>query len=490
MGVSFLANVIQIHDKPTEVFFFPYSRTWELLVGSFVAYLSIHSIAKTKFEKIANLLSWLGVTLILTGWILLDSKKIIFPSLWALIPTLGAACLIFAGEKAWFNRKVLANKIAVFIGLIGYPLYLWHWVLLSFVRITEMKQPSSWARVSILVVSLILAWLTYYFVEKNIRFQKSRFVSIGLLVCLLVIGSAGYLVELQKGYPNRHKIEENWTEGELGNDVFKKKGLISQQNCIDKYQKLFDKDAVSKELFDYEFCLFQNSEKSPTALLLGDSHANHLYAGLVMDTDLTGGNLLNIGIGGCYPFVDLTFQEEKCQQLVNNSLKMAIETPSIGTLILTNRVFKPKDSSQFKKLFDSNSRTEDNFYFTLQNSMRKTLQQLLDANKKIIFVLDTPKLDFSPAECVARPWRLSGQSFKTPCASSRLEIDEARRKYLDVVLPVLNEFPSIQILDPLPAFCDEAYCWAIKDKKLLYRDNGHLSEVGAIYLGEYFQHEK
>jgi hypothetical protein len=398
--------------------------------------------------------------------------------------------LIFAGEKAWFNRKILASKIAIFIGLISYPLYLWHWVLLSFVRITEMKQPNSWARVSILVVSMILAWLTYYFVEKNIRFQKSKFISIGLLVCLLLIGSAGYIVELQKGYPNRHKMEVNWTEGALGSDIFRKQGLISQKSCLDKYKTLFDKYAVNKEFFDYEFCLFQNSEESPTALLFGDSHANHLYAALITNTNLTGGNLLNLGIGGCYPFVGMSFQEEKCQHLIDNGLKMAIETPSIRTLIMTSRAFKPKDLPMLKKLLSLNNRTQEDFYLTLQNSMRKTLQQLLNANKKIIFVLDTPKLDFSPEECVARPWRLSGQSFKTPCASSRLDIDEARQKYLDIVLPVLKEFTSVKILDPLPAFCDETYCWAIKDKKLLYRDNGHLSKVGAIHLGEYFKNEK
>ena len=51
-----------------------------------------------------------------------------------------------------------------------------------------------------------------------------------------------------------------------------------------------------------------------------------------------------------------------------------------------------------------------------------------------------------------------------------------------------SSFQSVRVLDPLPAFCDDTYCWAIKDKKLLYRDSGHLSEVGAIYLGRYFQH--
>ena len=69
-------------------------------------------------------------------------------------------------------------------------------------------------------------------------------------------------------------------------------------------------------------------------------------------------------------------------------------------------------------------------------------------------------------------------------------VDDTRKKYLDVVTQVLKEFPSIEVLDPMPALCDNEYCWAIKDKKLLYRDGGHLSEVGAIHVGEYFKNEK
>ena len=490
LGVSFLTNVIQIHDKPTEVFFFPTSRAWELLIGSLIAYLSIYSIGKNQAEKFANPLSWLGVILIFSAWILLDSKKILFPSWWALLPTLGAACLIFAGETAWFNRKILASKIAIFIGLISYPLYLWHWVLLSFLKTTEVEKLSSMLKISVLIISVILAWLTYFFVEKNIRFQKSRFVSLGLLLCLLLIGSAGYVVKLNEGYPNHHKLAVNWIEGELGSDPFVKKGLRSQEACVNKYKNILGRDISGGKLADYGFCLLQNNEKAPTALLLGDSHANHLYSGLVTNTELTKGNLLNLGRGACHPFVDLSFQEDKCKQLVKAALDMAISTPSIENVILTSHVFKQKDLPALKKLFGSQAVTENDFYDGIQNGMRKTFQQLLSANKKVIYVLDTPALQFSPGLCIARPWRLSGESFKSPCAISRNLVDDTRKKYLDVVTQVLKEFPSIEVLDPMPALCDNEYCWAIKDKKLLYRDGGHLSEVGAIHVGEYFKNEK
>ena len=487
---SFLANVIQISDNPTEVFFFPYSRVWELLIGSLIACLSIHDIAKNQAEKFANPLAWLGVVLILSAWIFLDSKKILFPSWWALLPTVGAACLIFAGEKAWFNRKILASKIAVFIGMISYPLYLWHWVLLSFLRITEVEKLSGLLKFSVLIMSIFLAWLTYFFVEKNLRFQKSKLVSLGLLLSLLFIGSVGYVVNVKSGYPERFKFEVSWNEGDIGNDTFKNKGLRFKKDCIDKYTAIvFEK--FSKE---DEFCLIENANEKPTALLIGDSHANHLYSGLVTNNALTGGNLLNLGASSCFPFFDNPISpNEKCSTLIPKILEMAIATPSIKIVILSVKAVTKLNEERFipkiTTLDDLNStfKNTNTPYFIFQNGMEKTLQRLTNAGKTIIFVLDTPDLEFNLITCLNRPWRFDKSALKTLCAIARPQVDSRRKKYLEIVMPMLKAFPNVKILDPLPAFCDENYCWAIKDKKLLYRDNDHLNEEGAIYLGRYFQ---
>ncbi|MEN9898339.1 MAG: hypothetical protein RLZZ66_1988 [Pseudomonadota bacterium] len=489
-AISFALNVSQITDKPSEVFFYPQSRIWELLIGSAAAYITLQThLLKIRTQKSANFLSILGLVFILFAWVYLENKKIYFPYYWALLPTLGAACLILAGEKAWFNQNILASKVAVFIGLISYPLYLWHWVLLSFIHITEVEKPKPFLKIALLILSLFLAWLTYFLIEKNIRFQKEKFVSTGLFTVLLVIGLSGYIVHIKKGYQNRFNIKEIWSEGELGTEVYRNSGLISQKTCVDKYKSIIEGDLLDEKLPEYEFCLLQNIDLAPTALLLGDSHANHLYSGLETNTDLTGGNLLNLGRGGCTAFGDLQFQEEKCQDFVNRALEMAISNASIKTVILTNRTFKQKenDRSYLKKMMGLQQSTEEKFYIEIRDGMKNTLRRLLDVNKKIFFILDTPKLNFLPEQCIMRPWRLSGELIKYPCAILRSEVDRAQKKYLEVITGVLKEFPEVRVFDPLPAFCDESYCWAIKDGKMLYRDNEHLSAVGSIYLGEYFK---
>ena len=89
------------------------------------------------------------------------------------MPTLGAYLIIAAGPSAWLNRNVLANKTLVWFGLISFPLYLWHWPLLSFLRIVESDVPARELRISVVFLSIFLAWITYQVIEKPIRFGKS-----------------------------------------------------------------------------------------------------------------------------------------------------------------------------------------------------------------------------------------------------------------------------------------------------------------------------
>ena len=120
-------------------------------------------------------------------------KDVSFPGKWAVIPVLGAILIILAGPQAWVNRKILSNKIAVWFGLISFPLYLWHWPLLSFARIVESELPSRNIRIAAVVLSVVLAWVTYNFVERPLRFGKPSRVKVYVLVIVMaIVGSLGY----------------------------------------------------------------------------------------------------------------------------------------------------------------------------------------------------------------------------------------------------------------------------------------------------------
>ena len=481
--LSFSLNIYLIEQDQNSVFFYPQTRSWELLIGSVIAYINLYArpqfdnLAHTLFRQqspnkdkhLANILSWLGFTLIITAWVFFNTKKILFPGAWALAPSIGAACLILAGNKAWFNRHILSSQTAIFIGLISYPLYLWHWPLLSYLQIIEMEKPSSGLRFTALLLSGILAWLTYHFIEKRFRYRDHWGVPVGLLTSLFIVGAIGFQIYNQQGYASRLPDYSNWDAGEIGITAWQKNNLIAQQDCLDQYG-------------DYVFCLQQDSQKPPTALLMGDSHANHLYPGLLNKPLTTGSNLLNLGVSSCLPFFNSS--DKKCTSSTNKALNLAVNTPSIKTVILSSYIDSFTDKYSDTPM-DSYSEKEP--FMALETIMRDTFQRLLKANKQVIFVLDIPKLDFRPIACAKRPWRISGQTSKTPCATQRNKINDHQRKYREIVFQVLAEFPTIQVWDVTSAFCDDQYCWAIKDNKMLYRDNNHLNKAGSIYLGHYFK---
>ncbi len=183
---SFLVNVVGLDRYPTATFYSPASRAWELAIGGILAGFaskgidlfggpSLRSLSSLRpLESRGSplrrsLFSTAGLALLLLSLVRI-SEATPFPGWWALAPTIGTALVLGAGADAWPNRFLLSSRPMVWIGLISYPLYLWHWPLLSFARIVESATPALVIRMAALVLSFGLATLTYLWVEKPIRF--------------------------------------------------------------------------------------------------------------------------------------------------------------------------------------------------------------------------------------------------------------------------------------------------------------------------------
>ncbi|WP_156912697.1 acyltransferase family protein [Methylocaldum szegediense] len=137
------------------------------------------------------------------------NKDIRFPGKWAVFPVMGTVLVILAGPQAWINKKILSKKIAVWFGLISFPLYLWHWPLLSFARIIENEPPGHEICTAVIIISILLAWLTVRFLEKPFRFSSQRSVlKLNILVGLMIgTGFLGFFVS--KGdFENSHGYEK------------------------------------------------------------------------------------------------------------------------------------------------------------------------------------------------------------------------------------------------------------------------------------------
>lgn len=214
---SFLTNIIWVHTNPAETFFWPFGRFWEMLSGSLLAWFLVpikHSLATHKVicspksnntcqkaitlskNPVANtLFSLAGLFLLLIG-IFVINKKLPFPSYWALLPTTGTLIIIYAGSQNLCSKIIFSNRLAVWFGLISYPLYLWHWPILSFLHILKDGSPHRDSRIAAVGLSIFLAWITYRFIELPIRFGglKEPNRTISLIATMTVVGFAGLTV--------------------------------------------------------------------------------------------------------------------------------------------------------------------------------------------------------------------------------------------------------------------------------------------------------
>lgn len=186
--LSFALNVHGVGTDPTGTFFSPLTRFWELLAGAALAWAVRPQPGQRTSRGVAapihQLLALVGVALLGSTLWLLDEHRA-FPGWWAILPTLGTVMLIGAGPQTLVNRLLLSNRLAVWFGVISYPLYLWHWPLLTYARIINNGQPDRNQRIGLVAAAIVLAWLTYQCVEKPLRFGAHTRTRLTLIVSSL-----------------------------------------------------------------------------------------------------------------------------------------------------------------------------------------------------------------------------------------------------------------------------------------------------------------
>lgn len=310
IGASFAANIVTVGDQSHAAFYAPYSRFWELLLGANLAYFALHSpcpAANTQnrimmmagqllgcaspahySQRVANCQSIFGFVLI-ASVIYFANSKIAFPGWWALIPTIGAYCIIAAGEHAWFNRVVLSNRLMVGIGLISYPLYLWHWSLMSYIFLLTGEFFRSVENNSrIFATSLLLAWLTYRFIEKPFRYGDHQSIKVTILcVLMLLMGCVGYATYHYDGFDFRYPERiRQLTRAETYTDGW-------------RIGKCFLEIKPEGDIFPAE-C---EADKRPSLVLWGDSLAAVLYSGFMNTRDQHGYGIAQYTMSLCPPII-------------------------------------------------------------------------------------------------------------------------------------------------------------------------------------------
>jgi hypothetical protein len=470
---SFGLNTWLVEIDGVATFYSPITRFWELLTGAFLAYVVLFSPELLdRIKRFNNTFSILGLALIIIS-ISAFNKDLAFPGWWAALPVLGVFLLIMTGPDTWVSKKILSNKVLVWFGLISFPLYLWHWPLLTFVRL--LSDSPRYLVIASVISSIFLAWLSYRYVEKPIRYGKNLTQkSIWLLVAMLVVGISGLIIYQKAG------LEFRIDDGQEGRLTQKYR---SQLEWPDKY---IHSDACRAKYGADQYCLINDISKPPNAALIGDSHANHFYPGLEKYYLSKGENLILLGAGGCPPFFGIdrpaktSKQNFNCYARTAKLYEFVLDDQNIKTVFIAfyhNLTFE--DNFIFEDKI-GNIKTTNNYQATL-DSLARTINMLEKRGKKVILIYDMPNINKDIRECaLVRPTIFK----KSKCDLNQIKLINDFAVY-DKMIEELQKLTHVEIFDTRP-YLAENFPVDI-DGNLNYRDSTHLSYRGSLFFSDKYR---
>lgn len=467
-------------------FYLPLTRFWELMAGGLLAYGQQHcSAAMAPRPRMQQAFAIAGFGCIILGLATI-TQDMPFPGWRALWPVMGAVLIIAAGPQAWVNRYLLASRPMVFVGLISYPLYLWHWPILSFMYLMESGQVLPQLKIAGIALSVLLAWGTMRYIEGPIRFgryAKSTRCLWVLLGCMVALGAGSAVVDMQHGSARTR-----------GMDLPK----LRDMEQIDAFRASLPKCDAKYKGQDLNWC-HTNLPGQANYALLGDSHADHLMPGITALEKQR--HWLLIGKSSCAPLGGLHIIEsgrpDVCATSNRTALDAVVADRAIRTVVVAMRgsiylgdTISPENRGKFDPSFltlqEVGSDKPDDRRKLFLDGLRRTVRSLLLSGKKVVLFLDVPEMDFVMMRCVDRPMTLAAPASPTPCGVERAKVEKMRARYREITLQVQKEFPEVFVYDAFLPLCDASTCYAADDARLYYRDSNHLSQYGSTKVARDF----
>lgn len=454
---SFAINVYDVKFNQTAAYYSPLGRSWELLVGAALAYIQI----KKPFflNNFKNFQSILGFLLIIIGLFLAKPNN--FPGIIALFPTIGTFLLISAGPQAIINKNILSLSPLVWIGLISYPLYLWHWPFMSFSYIIFGKLPYIVASVCV-IASLIAAYLTFILIEKLIRINGNKSVPYLALsmVSILILGLL---------------ISTHVLKGRLDSLVVPTSHEWRFLQSITPNFKSIKNSASYYPIFE---------ERDKKTLFIGDSHVAQYSERInkyLSNHPEHGGALFVVG-GNCIPIIGAynVAVKEICTKHINNAYKIAY-TDQFDTIVIGGAWNVALFNKNF--IYNNAPMNAESTKNEVLNKLSSTIKDLESKGKKVILLLDNPN---DP--------NLSLKSWKTRLnpivlgikPDLKVKVDDKHLK-LNKELSQWAQKNKINYISPYENLCDDqSYC-NLTDKNgvFIFKDNNHLNPDWVLKNAEY-----
>jgi peptidoglycan/LPS O-acetylase OafA/YrhL len=432
-----------VHSKPVAAYYLLPTRAWELVMGSMLALLPRPN-PDTRHRALLEAGAIIGLALISIP-VFTYSKNTVFPGLAAIPPTLGAALIIYCAFEKSFVGRVLSSSILVGIGLISYSTYLWHQPIFAFWRSKFETPDGAPIFIALSAASLLAGYLSWKYIEAPFRdkdnfSRKTVFILWGTASLAFLLFALG---GIRGGYENR--LPKN-LRGDIGHYEFHKylsEGFI---DCTPPNLRL--------QAPDWEGFLRckQSTDGIPDHIILGDSHAEHLFPGMANQEKFKS---IGYYIQSSKPYINNPEFKE-----IFNTLKSTRKHQTVFlTMHYVGRI--GEHDEEFPVHFSS------------------TIDWLLKNGKSVVLVGDVPKFDADPAYCMHG---LTNRNSKDPCSIPR-ETSNLQRKTYESSLQAMSEKFGIQYIAVDDIFCGDKECSMTDGQHIFYRDPNHLNLPGSLKVG-------
>ncbi|MEF0941501.1 acyltransferase family protein [Rhizobium sp. BR 362] len=479
---SFAASAWTVFREPAVAFYLLQFRAWELLLGAFLAF---NVIPKPARPLVREGLATLGIVLIAIA-VFAFTDHTPFPGPAALLPCVGAALVIYAGaEHGWAGRALRARPL-VFVGLISYSLYLWHWPLIVFSREIFGRELSLVQGGLIVFASFALAAFSWRFIEQPFRGRRSRLgrrplFAAAAAVMIAVIGFGSYVIR-DSGVPSR-----------LPADVQKVYAATYDISRFGQPPCFADSDTTGPSLPNVragKLCpLGAEGSIAPSFLVWGDSHSGAMAPAIDGAAKQAGVSGLFAGHASCPPLPDAQLPArgdvKRCGDF-NAAVRDLVTSKHVPLVFLI--AYWPKyvhdaelpgegvyfDPSVPPPLQDKSA--------SVTASLDRLMAALTRQGTKVVLVMDVPEMGRYMPEAVAKAVMTKTSTEVAP----PWDYVAKRQALSRAILTSLAAKYGADIVDPLPAICHDGHCDATQDGMPLYKDADHITAATSKRLSYLF----
>lgn len=476
--LSFGACAVITHFHPSAAFYLIPTRAWELFIGSV---LSLNVFPAPRSRRVREIAAALGLALM--AWAIFGySSATAFPGVAAAMPTVGAALVIYAGCGGdSFVSRMLSVRPMVFIGLISYSLYLWHWPVIVYTRLYTIDSPSPVQIGAMLVFIFAVSILSWRYIETPLRKKRLLATPAPLFkasaATLLVLLCGGLALVLTHGLPDRYGTsfaahfadDPEWTHW-------------------GKCEAAFDTKAGVDSLCDLGV-----HGGTPSFVLWGDSHARALASGVALSATRQGLTGKLASEPACPPLAEIERKgRTSCEAFNQAVLRMLGQAPHIKTVILVARWALSAQGTRYRNEsgepvhlvdLDAPRGAHSSNARLVELGLTRTIEKLRRLGKSVVVVRTIPEIGFDvpAAFFVAHATGRNANALIAPALA-------AYRKRTANVAALLKRIAASQpvtFVDPAHYLCSDA-CEVVRSGQLMYRDDDHLSTYGSKYLATAF----